>query len=313
MAACWMSRATGRRGRVISLLVGCLTVSVLPLAASAQLPDPALTLTVDDDGMQCFASFTSIQAAVDVAPSGSTIVVCDGTYVEQVVINNKTLTLQASADPTQHAIVQAPLMMTDPKAIIRVTGPLAMNVTIDGFIITGPGPGGCGSIESGIRVDGGAAATIEHNLIQHIRDDPFSGCQNGIGIRVGRQSDNTIGMASIDENTIEDYQKGGIVVDGVVAGISSTAVITNNIVTGAGRTEIIGQNGIQVSRGAMVPPTNLHGNTVMGNFYWNRSATTIPAVATGVLYFHAGEPGYEGPINSTNKIRHNQVNVSVIP
>ena len=67
MAARWTSRATGRRGRVISLLVGCLTVSVLPLAARAQLPDPALTLTVDDDGMQCFASFTTIQAAVDAA------------------------------------------------------------------------------------------------------------------------------------------------------------------------------------------------------------------------------------------------------
>ena len=213
MAACWMSRATGRRGRVISLLVRCLTVSVLPLAARAQLPDPALTLTVDDDGMQCFASFTSIQAAVDVAPSGSTILVCDGTYVEQVVINNKTLTLQASADPTQHAIVQAPLMMTDPKAIIRVTGPLAMNVTIDGLIITGPGGGTCDAIRSGIRVDGGATATITHNLIQDIHDTPFGGCQNGVGILVGRQADGTMGTATIDDNTIKDYQKGGIVVD----------------------------------------------------------------------------------------------------
>jgi len=52
MAAGWMSRATGSRGRVIALTVACLTVSMLPLAARAQLPDPGVTLTVDDDGVQ---------------------------------------------------------------------------------------------------------------------------------------------------------------------------------------------------------------------------------------------------------------------
>ena len=308
MAAGWMSRATGSRGRVIALTVACLTVSMLPLAARAQLPDPGVTLTVDDDGMQCVTPFTSIQAAVDAATPGSIIVVCDGIYTEQVTID-KSLTLQAVADPTQHATVQAPLVMTNPKAIILVTGPLAMNVTIDGLIITGPGGGTCDAIRSGIRVDGGATATITHNLIQDIHDTPFGGCQNGVGILVGRQADGTMGTATIDDNTIKDYQKGGIVVDNT----GSSAVITNNVVLGVGRTLIIAQNGIQVSRGAMVPPTNLQGNTVMGNFYWNRSATTTPAVATGVIYFQSGEPGYEGPINSTNKIRHNQVNVSVTP
>ena len=104
-------------------------------------------------------------------------------------------------------------------------------------------------------------------------------------------------------------QKGGIVVDNM----GSTAVITNNVITGVGRTEIIAQNGVQVSRGAMVPPSNLQGNTVTANFYSNRSPSTTPAVAVGILYFQAGEPGFEGPINSTNKLRHNQINVSIIP
>ena len=308
MGTHWMSRTTvGRRG-VISLLVAGLPL-LLPPGATAQLPDPpGMTLTVDDDGMQCITPYTTISAAVLVATPGSIIVVCDGTYQEQVTID-KSLTLQAVADPNQHAIVKAPSVMTDPKAIILVTGALAMNVTIDGFMITGPGGGNCDALRWGIRVDGGATATITHNLIQNIHDSPFGGCQNGIGIDVGRQSDGTTGTATIDGNTIEDYQKGGILVDNM----GSSAVITNNVILGVGRTEIIAQNGIQVSRGAMVPPTNLQGNTVMGNFYWNRSAITTPAVATGVLYFQAGETGYEGPINSTNTIRHNQVNVSVTP
>ena len=114
---------------------------------------------------------------------------------------------------------------------------------------------------------------------------------------------------TIDDNIIQNYQKGGIVVDNT----GSTAVITNNVITGVGRTEVIAQNGVQVSRGAMVPPSNLQGNTVTGNFYLNRSGPTTPAVATGILYFQAGQPGFEGPINSTNKLRHNQVNVSVTP
>ena len=63
----------------------------------------------------------------------------------------------------------------------------------------------------------------------------------------------------------------------------------------------------------MVPPTNVQGNTVMGNFNWIRSPSKTPAVATGILYFQAGETGYEGPLNSGNKLRHNQVNVSVTP
>jgi len=113
----------------------------------------------------------------------------------------------------------------------------------------------------------------------------------------------------IDDNIIQNYQKGGIVVDNM----GSTAVITNNVITGVGRTEIIAQNGVQVSRGAMVPPSNLQGNTVTANFYLNRSPSTTPAVAVGILYFQAGEPGFEGPINSTNKLRHNQINVSIIP
>ena len=298
-----MLRST--RAIVLSLLVIASMLFLGPLGAMA------MTWTVDDDGIQCPGAFTSISAAVFFANplGGDIIIVCDGLYIEQVVIN-KSLTLQAVADPSQQAVVMAPpSMVIDPqKAIIRVTGML-VNVTIDGFIIQGPGGANCDSLRYGIRVDGGANATITHNLIKDIHDTPFGGCQNGIGILVGRQAEGTTGTAMIDDNIIQSYQKGGIVVDNM----GSTAVITNNVITGVGRTEVIAQNGVQVSRGAMVPPSNLQGNTVTANFYLNRSAPTTPAVATGILYFQAGQPGFEGPINSTNKLRHNQVNVSVTP
>ena len=91
-----------------------------------------------------------------------------------------------------------------------------------------------------------ANASIHDNRIQDVRDEPFSGCQNGIAIAVGRQAWTTSGTATIASNTIVGYQKGGIVIDGA----GSNATITNNTVTGAGTTSVTAQNGIQISRGA---------------------------------------------------------------
>ena len=61
------------------LLPALVSAGVLCCAQSAF----AATLTVDDDKADCpAASFTSVQAAVDAAHSGDTIVICQGDYVE---------------------------------------------------------------------------------------------------------------------------------------------------------------------------------------------------------------------------------------
>jgi len=53
-------------------------------------------------------SFTTIQAAVNAAPSGSTIEICPGTYPEQVMIVGKTLTLTGVLSGTSNAAVLVP-------------------------------------------------------------------------------------------------------------------------------------------------------------------------------------------------------------
>ncbi len=53
-------------------------------------------------------SFTTIQAAVTAAPSGSTIDVCPGIYPEQVMIEAKTLTLVGVLSGTNDAAVLVP-------------------------------------------------------------------------------------------------------------------------------------------------------------------------------------------------------------
>ena len=109
-------------------------------------------------------------------------------------------------------------------------------------------------------VDGGSA-TIEHNHITHIRDNPFSGCQNGVGVQVGRFSlDATTGSATIRNNQIDDYQKNGITIDNT----GSSGDVENNTIRAPGPTAVIAQNGIQVSSGATGQVKN---NTVSGNVY----------------------------------------------
>jgi parallel beta-helix repeat protein len=58
------------------------------------------TLVVDDDGADCpNADFTTIQAAVTAAEPGTTILVCAGTYTEQVTIAKNELRLIAKGTP----------------------------------------------------------------------------------------------------------------------------------------------------------------------------------------------------------------------
>jgi parallel beta-helix repeat protein len=68
--------------------------------AASRAADVQHTLVVDDDRVDCpNADFQSIQAAVDAAEPGSTILVCAGTYREWVVITKDDLRLLAKGQP----------------------------------------------------------------------------------------------------------------------------------------------------------------------------------------------------------------------
>ena len=234
------------------------------------------------------AGYTSIQAAVTAAGPGDTIRVCPGTYNEQVIVpsGKNNLTLHAVAH--WHAIIRAPVVMVDVKAIVRVSA--SQNVTIRGFEITGPGMGGCDSIRYGVRVDTGGSANIIGNHIVDIRDLPpppaVSGCQNGVAILVGRNFEGTTGSALIEGNVIERYQKNGPTVDNA----GSYAQIIHNVIRGVGPTATIAQNGIQVSRGA--------GAVVEHNWVADHTYLGAPLFgSTGVLLF---EPGSVGVAHTTS-------------
>ena len=136
-----------------------------------------------------------------------------------------------------------------------------------------------------MRIGEGSSALVTDNHITHIRDTPFSGCPNGVGVLVGRSALNTFGAATVVHNLIDDYQKGGVVVDGLADTTiaNSNAEVAYNEIDGIGPTAVIAQNGIQVSRDATA---NVHHNVVAHNIY-------SPATTTGegILTFQVSSPG----------------------
>jgi hypothetical protein len=238
----------------------------------------ARTIVVDDDRAQCFdAEFTRIQPAVDAAAPGDRIVVCPGTYREQVTVPAGKDSISLRSKERWAAIIRAPETMTEPGDIVRVSG--AQGVVIADFTISGPLPDAlfCSvTARTGVRVDGGGSAEILGNHITEVRsaNPALRGCQNGIAVLVGRTAEAQTGRATVIGNLIELYQKGGVLVDNA----GSSAFVGKNRVLGIGPTPDIAQNGIQVSRGA-------HAQVVANEIADHTYALAPASSSTGVLLF----------------------------
>ncbi|MDX6402224.1 MAG: hypothetical protein QOF27_2830 [Gaiellaceae bacterium] len=236
---------------------------------------------VDDNMLDCpNAQFTSIKAAVMAAGPGDSVKVCPGTYIEQVVIGPGKDGLQVFSEVPQAAIIKAPVVMAPPSAIVLVDG--STDVTIRHFTVTGPYfVSGCTvQRHTGVRVASGSA-TIYGNHITQIRaaDPTLFGCQDGVGVLVGRALELQAGTATVRQNLVDEYQKGGIVVDGQ----GSFADVRQNEVVGSGATPITAQNGIQVSRDAHA---TVDHNRVRGNVFGVPVSDTDAADASGIILYN---------------------------
>ena len=138
---------------------------------------PIRTWYVDDSGG---ADFTTIQAAVDAANDGDTIIVRDGTYTENVAVN-RSITIASENGSAAVAVTAA--VPSAPAFDVN-----ADNVTIAGFTVNGP----TNEHVAGIELVDANACTIVNN--------DCSGCYNGIHLG-GAASNNTVTRNYCHNNT----------------------------------------------------------------------------------------------------------------
>jgi parallel beta-helix repeat protein len=272
---------------------------------------PSHTLQVDTNLAD--HNYHSIQAAINDAQPGDQVRIAAGTYQEQLTVN-KSIKLTGTDHSTNHStIVLAPTNLgtpttANPGAIVHVTGNgtsvQITHLTIEGAVAGTP------NLLYGVRVDGNAFADIENDTITNIIDS--SSAQFGVAIDVGNTaaSDGTsdqVGSAKIENNTITNYQRAGIVINHA----GSAATVSNNTVAGGSASTADSVTGIEVSAGAVA---DIENNTVTGN--------TNGSNGTGVLLASPGasassdsdgdgddDDDFGGPVVRNNKISGNDYGI----
>ncbi|MEF8761583.1 MAG: cadherin domain-containing protein [Candidatus Accumulibacter sp. UW25] len=222
--------------------------------------------------------YTTIQAAVDAASANDTILIANGTYTEQVVIDGKNgLTLQEADGAT--VIIKAPADVietvrssSDRELHGVVTVKNALDVTLDGITVDGDGRAntidestGAGQANYIGVVYRNASGSVLDVDITGIRDaypggntvgsHPIvSGNQRGVGIQVDNDTQLAFTMTG---GSISDFQKNATVFNNANLNVSGVTV------TGGGAQTINAQNGIQVLNST----GTVSGNTITGIGY----------------------------------------------
>lgn len=239
------------------------------------------TLIVSNSATPCpRATFTHIQDAINAAAPGDEIIVCSGTYAEQLSIS-KSLSIRADSgvflapSPIQQ---NATSLATGNGIAAAVLVDGATNVSITGLAVDGIGNGitACAPQLIGVYFRN-SSGSLRHATIRNFKLSPaLNGCQSGTAVFV--QSGGGISSdVEIADSSIHDYQKNGITANEA----GTTAQIHGNVVTGVGPTTGAAQNGIQIGFAAV---GTIRRNTVANNF-WSpcMAVETCQAVATGIL------------------------------
>ena len=258
-------------GRQIKCLFMFVSITMLLVLASRQAhgkpnwspPPPPLVV-----GTCLGASpYTTIQSAVSAAPSGGTVLVCPGTYPEQVTITQPLNLKGVQAGNMDAAVVTSPaggvvfnltnfthgLPAAAQVLVQNTTGVNISNLTVDGSGNLLPA---CSTPLTAYLV--GIYYQDASGRVDSVatRNQTSSTCY-GIGI-YGETGGSATAKLEIFNASVHSYGSGGIVAN--QPGV--TARIVGNSVVGLGPTAPLFQNGIQVGFGAL---GDVEGNTVIDN------------------------------------------------
>lgn len=278
------------------------------------------------------AGFKEIQQAIneaDVTP-GSIIDVCGGTYAEQLEVtgamsivgkSGAKITLPttiADSNTTCDKVIDAlPHVQADQDLLSVCTSGL---VKVSDLTLEAKWPSAtCYDSLYNTLVGGGGTLEATKVTFQYAGVEKHSadiGCQGGVGVQVGMSGTEgspsvstpavEVGHAILLDDTISEYQKNGVTVDGdgssATVGRSGSGKVT---ITGDGPAAI-GQNGIQVSRGAKATIDNVHISAdecdIVG-VCGHESASELNEDASGVLlYLPGGSTTVEKSTLSENNI-----------
>jgi len=280
-------------------------LSVLTVAVSAQ---SALAKTVVVGASTCNPGpvhYATIQDAVNAVPDGSIVLVCPGTYAEQVVIE-RPLTLKGITDGTAGAaVITVPPGGLLPNASTLTNGPVAaqllvqntstQTVTVRNITVDGAG-GTCPTLVTANRSVGiqllnvgnptweVGAAYIQNVVVRNQHD----GCDLGEAIA----SENS--YVTIGSNEIHDFDLNGIVQNGGNNNVTGNTIQSGlrGISLNGALHSSVSNNTISTARGIDVNATSTDLD-IIGN-------TIGPFVGTGILL--------EG--SSGNVVKNNQINAS---
>jgi hypothetical protein len=255
----------------------------------------------DSNAGTASSPFLTITKAVNTSVVGTTIKVDAGTFQEQVLIGK---TLNITGVNKTKTIIKAPVtMVSTPLSIWSTNEPVnpiiyaygnANTINISKIAINGDGGRNVERYFGALYFE--ANGTFTGNSITGIHDSPnFSGVQAGVAYYGGHLRNQTLTQQlTVTNNSIDDYQKGGIVVDAP----GTHGDIENNQVVGQNVANITAQNGIQLSRGAF---GIVSFNTVTNNI-WNKVEHPHADEAAGILLYQAGTSTVGGNVLTGNEI-----------
>jgi hypothetical protein len=304
-----------KRALIRALIGACAAVSALAIpvasASASNLWVSSSAPVSSPDNSCAHPGYSKIQTAIAAASTGATVQVCAGSYTEQLTIKKVVKLNAANGAGTATVVLPvSPAVSTTEcdEASLRGLKKLEVEegnpesdaqpdedavsictsgtVTITGLTFEPKWPEGtCYDSLYGILVGDGGTLKATNVTVDGGGAFPINGCQGGVSIQVGMAWALPVepANAKLTEDTVTEYQKNGITVDGQ----GSSAKISETTVIGAGETTQTAQNGIQISNGAQgtVVSSNISGNECNNA---NCSSNAFEgAQATGVLFYGA--------------------------